>query len=123
MWDGIPDLLHSWRVDVTPHLSLRQAGQRAQQAAEKLGIDASFGHTKIAHWETQGVRLNHIPDYGLRVLDTAYKADGALLAIARALSTPKALEPSWQWAHTFQSPPEKAQLMGYYNTMVLFGLG
>ncbi len=113
MWEDVPDLLHSWRVDVKPNLSLRQAAQRAQQAALQLGIDASFGHTKIAHWETRGPRLNNnIPNYGLVVLDAAYKADGALLAIARALSTPKALEPSWEWAYTFQSPPQKAQFMG-----------
>ena len=103
MWEDVPDLLHSWRVDVKPNLSLRQAAQRAQQAALQLGIDESFGHTKIAHWETKRPRLNNnIPNYGLVVLDAAYKADGALLAIARALSTPKALEPSWEWAHSFQ---------------------
>lgn len=115
MWDGVPDLLHSWRVDVG-QLSLRQVGFRGQQIAQEQDLNkVSFGHTKIAHWETKGVRINHVPDYGLKVLDATYKADGALIGIARALSTPQALGPRWQWVHTFQSPPDKAQLMALFQ--------
>lgn len=101
MWEGIPELLQTWRIDVA-HLSLRQTSERAQQIAKKSGDnEVSFGHTKIAHWETKQVRPNHIPDYGLRILDATYSADGALVGIARALSTPRALKPRWQWVHTF----------------------
>lgn len=101
MWEEIPELIQTWRSDVA-HLSLRQTSERAQQIAKESGNDeVSLGHTKIAHWETKQARQNHIPDYGLKILDATYRADGALAGIARALSTPKALKPRWQWVHTF----------------------
>lgn len=101
MLEEIPELLQLWRSEVA-HLSLRQTSERAQQIAMKSGYGkVSLKHTKIAHWETKQVRPYHIPDYGLRILDATYRANGALIGIARTLSTPKALKPRWQWVHTF----------------------
>lgn len=99
MWSGIPDLLKTWRVDVKK-FSLRQAAQLCQQFGQDQQVRIS--HTKLAHWETKGARLNHIPDYGLQILDATYRAKGALVGIARSLSSPAALKPRWNWAHSFQ---------------------
>ena len=111
MLDGIPGLIETWRVNVAK-LTLRPASERAQKIAKDFRCtQVTIGHTKIAYWETKEVRPNHVPIYGLKILDATYQAGGALIGIARALSTSEALAPRWEWAHTFQDdaslPPEQ----------------
>lgn len=83
----LPWLLRTWR---TREAKVTQKGVSSQLFQSS--------HTTLCEWE-RGTRP--VPVERLRELDTVYAAGGALVDLAMALGTPKALPPRRTWTHNF----------------------
>jgi hypothetical protein len=83
----LPWLLRTWRTRVA-ELTLKEVSSQLFQSS----------HTTLCEWEG-GIRP--VPVERLRELDGVYAAGGALVDLAMALGTPKALPPRTAWTHNF----------------------
>lgn len=82
----LPWLLRTWRA--VTGLTQKQVSVELFQSS----------HTTLSEWEGG---TSPVPVERLRELDGVYAADGALVDLAMALGTPKALPPRTVWAHNY----------------------
>ncbi|HEY8548271.1 MAG TPA: helix-turn-helix transcriptional regulator [Acidimicrobiales bacterium] len=83
----LPWLLRAWRTQV--------AGLTQKEVSARIHLAS---HTPLCEWEN-GARP--VPIERLRELDDAYGAGGALVDLALALGTPRAVPPRTVWSHNF----------------------
>jgi len=84
--DALAILLSRWRRE--------EARLPARNVASTLGVAGSA----LSQWETGARRPNRKT---LQALENLYRADGALVDVAWALTTPDALDPQTRWWHNF----------------------